>query len=61
MTASGRMTRLMVTVFTLTSTEPGTKDTGRRTSSTERVSRHGLMVHAMKEDIKTVKKMVTVF
>lgn len=48
MTANGKMTRLMVTVFTSTQTDQGMRDTGVTIFSTAKVQSSGPMVPSTK-------------
>ena len=55
---SGRMTRHMDTASILILTEPDIKVIGKKTNNTEKVSKHGPMVQAMKETISKARNMV---
>lgn len=56
--ASGRMTRLMDMASTCIPMAHNMKDSGKKTSSMEKVKRHGLMVLSTKEIILRVKRTV---
>jgi hypothetical protein len=54
-TVNGKKIRLMVSEFTRISTELDMRDNGRRTSSTEKVSRLGMTARRIKESMLMVK------
>ena len=58
MTGFGRMIRHMDMASILISMKPDIKVIGKKTNNTEKVSKHGPMVQAMKETISKARNMV---
>ena len=56
--ATGKMTRHMASESTVTSTELATRATGRKISSTDRASKPGQMVQAIRETMLKDARMV---